>query len=38
LYLVDVHASEMVHLACRLHAFGERLEAEVPAELDEGSD
>ena len=36
--LVDVLATEMVHLAGGLDAFGEGLEPEVLAELDEGPD
>ena len=38
LHFVDVFVPEMVHLAGRFHALGERLEAEVPAELDECPD
>jgi hypothetical protein len=36
--LVDVLTTQMVHLACRFDAFGEGLEPEVLAELDEGPD
>ncbi len=38
LHLVDVLASKVVDLTGRLDSFGERCEAEVSAELDEGAD
>ena len=38
LYLVDVFAAEVVDLAGAFDSFGEGLQAEVFAELDEGVD